>query len=83
MRYRIDIVKTKTYSVDGTPVWRTTLLADLSLAGPPEWHGLGGREHALFESVDHLIPLIIEDDKLRMRENADCPVVGPREGDGR
>lgn len=72
MRYRIDIVRTKAFSADGIPLWRTSLLADLSLQGPPEWHGMGGREDALFESVDGLIPLIIEDDKLRIAEASEA-----------
>lgn len=71
MRYRIDIVKTKTFNHHGAPQWRTSLLADLSLQGPPEWHGLGGIEDALFESVRGLIRLIDEDDQVRMNEADD------------
>lgn len=67
MRYRIDIVKTRAVDVaHGHSVWRTVLLVNLGPRGAPEWNGLGGKENALFEAIDHLIPLIIEDDKLRM-----------------
>lgn len=71
MRYRIDIVKTKVLGYHGIVQWRTALLANLgSLHGPPEWHALGGKEDALFESVDGLIRLIIEDDRLREEETS-------------